>query len=198
MTIVWDDRLIEKQWLQVTVNATGNTGLVEPDVFYFGNAVGEAGDWAINSIVNATDEIVARNFSHGPHDRATVEDPYDYNRDALVDGTDQIIARENQTNPLTMLRLITVPGGGTVARQVSLTASADLEAISPDVDWLREFESMNVRNRPLKRHTAIESAVDALLATYWPHAIDVLNPVWLDSTTYRCRDSCTHEISSFG
>ena len=43
VTIIWDDNAIEKQWLQVTVKATDNTGLVADDVFYFGNAVGEAG-----------------------------------------------------------------------------------------------------------------------------------------------------------
>ena len=44
--------------------ATPNTGLAEPDVFYFGNAIGEAGNQPGNAIVNATDEILARNFPH--------------------------------------------------------------------------------------------------------------------------------------
>ena len=44
-----------------------------------------------------------------PLNPAAIDDPCDYNRDGLVNGTDQIIARNNQTNPLTMLRLITAP-----------------------------------------------------------------------------------------
>jgi len=106
ITFVWADRAIEKQWLRVTVKATDRTGLAGPDVFFFGNAPGEAGDQVLNTIVNATDEIVARNFQHSAVDEALVDDPYDYNRDGLVNGTDQIIARNNQTNPLTMLKLL--------------------------------------------------------------------------------------------
>ncbi|MEE8451407.1 MAG: lamin tail domain-containing protein, partial [Thermoguttaceae bacterium] len=106
VTIRFNDNAVEKQWLRVTVLATPNTGLTEPDVFFFGNAIGEAGDQTINAIVNATDEIAARNFRHGAINPTTVDDPYDYNRDRLVNGTDQVIARNNQTNPLTMLRLI--------------------------------------------------------------------------------------------
>ncbi|MCK4276210.1 MAG: right-handed parallel beta-helix repeat-containing protein, partial [Phycisphaerae bacterium] len=43
ITIIWADNAIEKQWLQVTVLATANTGLATNDVFYFGNAIGETG-----------------------------------------------------------------------------------------------------------------------------------------------------------
>lgn len=109
ITISWDDDAIRSEWLQVTVLAD-ELELARDDVFYFGNAVAEAGDQAINAIVNATDEIVARNFQHGIFNAAAIEDPYDYNRDGLVDGTDQILARNHQTNPLTALRLITAPG----------------------------------------------------------------------------------------
>ena len=42
--LTWPDNDIENEWLQVTVKANANTGLVSDDVFYFGNAVGETGD----------------------------------------------------------------------------------------------------------------------------------------------------------
>ncbi|KKL67357.1 hypothetical protein LCGC14_2135790, partial [marine sediment metagenome] len=103
VTIRWGDNAIENTWLQVTVKAGGHTGLIEDDIFYIGSAIGESGNHASNTIVNATDEIAARNFQHGPFNQAAVDDPYDYDRDRLVNGTDQIIARGNQTNPLTML-----------------------------------------------------------------------------------------------
>ena len=51
MTLIWNDNNLDnvvdaneavaKQWLEVTVLATTNTGLAANDVFYFGNAVGE-------------------------------------------------------------------------------------------------------------------------------------------------------------
>ncbi|MEE8451835.1 MAG: LamG-like jellyroll fold domain-containing protein, partial [Thermoguttaceae bacterium] len=156
VTIIWADHAIENQWLQVTVRATDQTGLNKPDVFYFGSAVGEAGNQTINTIVNATDEIVARNFQHGAVDPALVDDPYDYDRDGVVNGTDQIIARGNQTNPLTMLRLIT-------AADAAIEQMAP-EALDADLDWLIEYESMNSRDGSAK-NTA--SAVDALLAADW-------------------------------
>ncbi|MEE8451684.1 MAG: SdrD B-like domain-containing protein [Thermoguttaceae bacterium] len=157
VTIRWEDNAIKNQWLQVTVGVTENTGLDEPDVFYFGNAPGEAGDSAINTIVNATDEIVARNFQHSAADPALIDDPYDYNRDGLVDGTDQIIARENQTNPLTMLRLITAP-----VQAVGVDASEAM-ALPADLDWLYEFEQISKKNARQKRNS-VEEAVDILLA----------------------------------
>ena len=65
VTIIWPDGAIKNQWLQVVVRANENTGLLDDDVFYFGNAVGESGNAAGNAIVNATDEIMARNFCTG-------------------------------------------------------------------------------------------------------------------------------------
>jgi len=133
-------------------------------VFYFGNTVGEAGDQTINTIVNATDEIVARNFQHGPLNLATVDDAYDYNRDGLVNGTDQIIARENPTNPLTMLRLITAPAADAIAKQVADSETASQTIFEADLDWLYEFEWMNTKNTQQKRRS-VEEAVDRLLAS---------------------------------
>ena len=52
---------------------------------------------------------MARNSLHGPLNLAAVDDPCDFNRDRMVNATDEIIARNNQTNSLTMLRLITAP-----------------------------------------------------------------------------------------
>jgi len=107
--LTWADGAIAGQWLQVTVLATDAPGLVEDDVFYFGNAIGEAGNSPSNAIVNATDEIAARNFQHGPANLAAIDDPFDYNRDRLVNTTDRTIARNNQTGPITALRLISAP-----------------------------------------------------------------------------------------
>ncbi len=163
VTIRWEDNAIKNQWLQVTVGVTRNTGLAQPDIFYFGNAPGEAGNQPINTIVNATDEIVARNFQHSAVDPALIDDKYDYNRDGLVDGTDQIIARENQTNPLTMLRLITAPADA-VIEEVAQRDVADPDVLSAALDWLAEFEQVNSKRE--NRGTA-EQAVDMLLATDW-------------------------------
>ncbi|KKL81774.1 hypothetical protein LCGC14_1991390, partial [marine sediment metagenome] len=103
-------------------------------------------------------------FQHSAVDRALIDDPYDYNRDGLVDATDQIIARNNQTNPLTMLRLITAS-----AQDVATKQTTELEPLSPkilaaDLDWLYEFERMSTKNNRPKR-SSVEEAVDLLIAT---------------------------------
>ncbi|MEE8452929.1 MAG: hypothetical protein V3R99_13470, partial [Thermoguttaceae bacterium] len=167
VVIIWKDNAIERQWLQVTVLPTRNTELSSPDVFSFGNAPGEAGDNPINTIVNATDEIVARNFQHSAVDQALIDDPYDYNRDGLVDGTDQLIARNNQTNPLTMLRLISAPAVDALVDQTTGQDAQDPQASLADLNWLYEFEQMNAKNQAAKKKGSIESAVDMLLATDW-------------------------------
>ncbi|HYW79688.1 MAG TPA: lamin tail domain-containing protein, partial [Thermoguttaceae bacterium] len=160
VTITWPDDAIVNQWLQVRV-AADNLGLSADDVFYFGNAIGEAGNEIRNTIVNATDEILARNFQHSALDPAPIDDPYDYNRDGLVNGTDQIIARGNQTNALTMLRLITAPATNAAIEQA---VQESPEAISAALDWQYEFESM--QSKTAKRKD-IEATVDLLLATDW-------------------------------
>jgi hypothetical protein len=109
VTILWADNAIQKEWLQVIVGATAATGLGSPDVFYFGNAVGESGNSASDARVNATDEILARNNPRALG-QAPVDFAYDYNRDGKVNATDEIIARNNPTSSLTALQLISVPG----------------------------------------------------------------------------------------
>jgi len=142
-------------------------GLADADVFYFGNAPGEAGDNPINTIVNATDEIAARNFQHSALNPALIDDPYDYNRDGLVNGTDQIIARENQTNPLTMLRLIEAPAVDVILKGATEQDLQDSEALSADLDWLYEFERMNMGKQTSSKSRSTEAIVDMLLATDW-------------------------------
>ncbi len=109
VTLLWEDNAIEQQWLQVTVLPGENTGLTSADVFYFGNAIGEGGDSTVNTFVNATDQIAARNNPHFFFDPAPLDDPYDYNRDKNVNATDQILARNHPAFFFNALKLITVP-----------------------------------------------------------------------------------------
>ena len=120
VTITWVDNNLDdtvdpneavaKQWVQVTVlsNANGGSlGLAEDNVFYLGNAVGDTGNLASNTIVNAADEILARN-NPAFFPPATITNLYDFNRDKTVGAADQIIARNNTTFA-DALKLITVP-----------------------------------------------------------------------------------------
>ncbi len=109
-TIIWAHNAIAKQWLQVTVLATVNTGLSSPDVFYFGNAIGETGNLPSDAEVTPTDEVAVRNDPHTlGGNPATITDACDFNRDRKVGPTDAIICRDNGTSSPTALQLITVP-----------------------------------------------------------------------------------------
>ena len=108
MTLIWADNLIEKQWLQIIVLSTSTTGLPVDDVFYFGNAVGEAGNDPTNALVNDYDFVLTRDNHLNP---APINFNYDYNRNGLVDTVDESITLNNQTNFFNALRLITVPSG---------------------------------------------------------------------------------------
>ena len=110
VTILWPDGAIQKQWLQVTVKATANTGLVADDVFYFGNAIGETGNSGTDAEVTPTDNINVRNNPHTlAVNPAAIDDVCDFNRDKKVGPTDSIICRNNGTSSQTALQLITVP-----------------------------------------------------------------------------------------
>ncbi|MHB0960644.1 MAG: M28 family peptidase [Pirellulaceae bacterium] len=121
VVLVWPDApnpgSITKQWLQVTVLANERTGLADPDVFYFGNAMGDSGlgNTTTRAYVDGVDFAGARDNSHNFANRALIDDAFDYNRDSFVDGTDLAIVRDNNTNLATALKLFTVPGGSGVA-----------------------------------------------------------------------------------
>ena len=136
-------------------------------MFYFGNAIGEAGNAVGNAIVNATDEILARNFPHGCSIRQASTIPYDYNRDGLVNGTDQIIARNNQTNPLTMLRGITAPAADALMQQTG-GGESGVYGDAARLNWLFEFEQMNAKDRPAKHGKTAQQITDEFLALYGP------------------------------
>jgi subtilisin family serine protease len=106
ITIIWANNAIQKQWLQVTVLSTKNTGLASSDTFYFGNAIGETGNIPGNTNVDAADQILTRTNFRGLSP-APIDFRYDYNRDKKVDAADQII-QQNNFSGLKSLKLISL------------------------------------------------------------------------------------------
>jgi hypothetical protein len=109
ITLVWGDTVIRNTWLKVTILANARTGLASPEIFYFGNAIGESGNSNADSLVNASDQLAARNSPRGPANQAPLNFTTDFNRDRLVNATDQLISRNNPTSPVTALPLFTAP-----------------------------------------------------------------------------------------
>ena len=94
-TVTWRDRAIRNTWLRVTINADANTALAEPDVFYFGNLIGDTGDGG--AVVDASDVELARSNLRQP---AALQAPEDFDHNGLVTRADLRLARRNLGAPL--------------------------------------------------------------------------------------------------
>jgi hypothetical protein len=115
ITLLWSNGIMG-QWLQTTLLATANTGLVQSDVFYFGNAPGEAGNSTTDAKVDAIDMLLARANPRTFLDPVPIDFAYDFNRDGRVNATDVLIARNNQTSTQTALKLIALGKRGGVGQ----------------------------------------------------------------------------------
>jgi hypothetical protein len=97
ITLIWPDNTIQNTWLQVTVNATANTGLSAPDVFYFGNLIGDGNG---NGSVTVADVAMTKSLSG---QAADITSPVDFNRSGQVTVADVAIAKAYQGNSIPML-----------------------------------------------------------------------------------------------
>ena len=129
ITFTWPDNAIQQQWLEVRAKSNVNTLLPSDEVFYFGNAVGETGNSATDSLVTSVDVIGTRDHQRGPFNPAPLTDVYDFNRDKIVSSIDVILARDNQVGFLTALPLITPENVGPIAAV----------AISSIIIWFRKM-----------------------------------------------------------
>jgi hypothetical protein len=105
--VTFANAALKSTWLQVDVS-TG-FGLAAAETHFWGNCAGDTGTGNVspNILVNPTDEINARNNPKTPGVPATVDFPYDINKDRLVNPTDQIYIRSNPLTPGTAVKMIT-------------------------------------------------------------------------------------------
>jgi hypothetical protein len=111
VTFVWNDyrdvpaganTAVGNAWLEVTVKANDRTGLVAPDVFCFGNLVGESGGGASPLRVTALDVAATRRAMGAAPAAATAPATArtDFNRDGRVNALDVLAARRAQGRAL--------------------------------------------------------------------------------------------------
>ena len=148
--IAWSDHAIQNEWLAVTLAADSNTGLPSPDVFYFGNLVGESGKPPTNGqfTVTSSDEAAARNDPHGLTNPAAITNLHDYDRDGKVNATDQLIARYGKGLSLSVL-------------QPSATTSASA-ALSADAGPTPQEQYMLELINRARVNPAAEAALDGI------------------------------------
>jgi hypothetical protein len=145
ITLVWAEGTIRNQWLEVRLTSAA-MGLATPDVFYFGNAVAESGNSPSDAIVNATDEVGARNNPKTFVNPAAVTDRYDFNRDGFVNAADQILARIS-VNVLSPLKLIQPTNGLAVVQQVA-GAEGNRHVVALGVTALARAGGLSSANQP--------------------------------------------------
>ena len=96
--IVFPDNAVQNTWMRVTVKANSWTGLPVDDVFYFGHVLGEVnvGNSATRYRVNSVDVSAITENRKLFANSATIDDPYDLNKDGRVNSVDAAIATENR------------------------------------------------------------------------------------------------------
>ncbi|MFI5377669.1 MAG: right-handed parallel beta-helix repeat-containing protein [Tepidisphaerales bacterium] len=155
--LVWPDGAIRRQWLQVTVLADANTGLAAPDVFYFGNAIGESGNSTTDAAVTSADMLAAR--GHPAAGPVAITNPWDYNRDGSVNSADTTVAQTNQTAGSAVLILL-AGGTGRANRAIGAGGWRPGIPILPD----RSDRHKPNRRQPCPGHPGQEAVGFALLS----------------------------------
>ena len=127
--LFWRDGAIRNTWLRVTLPSHPFTGNAAPDVFYFGNLVGETGDRLSPLRVSSADLAnTRRNFSP-PGEAVTPTNPYDFNRDGKVNALDLAIDRANVFHALGPIRE-PAPAGAAAAALPPLWDEAPAELLA--------------------------------------------------------------------
>jgi hypothetical protein len=112
VTLVWPDAgtganaAVANAWLQVTVKATPDTGLSRPDVFSFGNLVGEV-IFRGGARVQLEDVLRVRSLLDKPATGAAAE--CDFDKSGRVDARDLAAARRNLGRTLGSLYEVPAP-----------------------------------------------------------------------------------------
>jgi ELWxxDGT repeat protein len=95
LTVIWPDGAIRNTWLRVTLEATLDGAVVGRDVFYFGHLAGETGDAAAGAVARVTASDLARTRAAVPTRSAGPDNPFDHNRDGVVNVLDVNVVRGN-------------------------------------------------------------------------------------------------------
>jgi hypothetical protein len=146
--LTWPDGTLRNTWVQVTVLANARTGLARPDVFYFGNLVGETGDAAVSvtggipaptgARVNALDLSAVKRALNSP---AALTGRFDFNRDGRTNALDLAAVRANLNRTLAALAAPTAPAAGPTRALFSTLAVPTTTAV-PKLKTKRAWDAL--------------------------------------------------------
>jgi hypothetical protein len=126
VTLVWPDGAIRNIWLQVTLKANERTGIAAPEVFYFGNLVGETGDDGSPLRVTALDLSAVKQALNRA---APITSRLDFNRDGLINALDVAALKANLNRSL-------LPVRPAESRAVTFSPAAAMSLAAADEDVL--------------------------------------------------------------
>lgn len=134
VTLTWPDRAIRNRWLQVTVKANADTGLVSPDVFFFGNLMGETGDSPDIARVNAIDRSSTLSALAAS---STADDRFDFDRNGVIDSADLLALRRSHGKRLHLPVEFAGAGMGLAATYFDDPefAGASVQRVDPRADF---------------------------------------------------------------
>jgi hypothetical protein len=94
--VIWADGAIRNTWLEVTVEGLLDGTVVGRDVFYFGHLAGETGDTPPGVVTFSVlpSDLFATRAAAGTRG-AGLTNPYDHNRDGVVNVLDVAAGRGN-------------------------------------------------------------------------------------------------------
>jgi hypothetical protein len=126
ITLIWPDGVLQNTWLQVSVNATASTGLAAPDVFYFGNLIGDANG---NGQVTVADVAMTKSLSG---QAADITAPADFNRSGQISVADIAIVKASQGNSIAMFNApVPLPAPAQVPLAASVQAALTTKSAIP-------------------------------------------------------------------
>ncbi len=130
--------------------ATANTGLAEPDVFYFGNAIGESGNSSTDAAVTAADALAARGRISATTS-VSIDSNWDYNRDGFITVADMQTAQHNYTAGDAVLNLIAPPAAPepmAIPLSVATEPEADAtDSITPTIPPTSDTDSSDIDSK---------------------------------------------------
>ena len=106
ITLTWPEGAIRNAWVRITVPTTAQTALAAPDVFAFGNLVGDAGNRATAGALARVDALDLVAVRRNLFSTASVTSPYDFDRDGRVTALDLAAARANLSRSLPATALL--------------------------------------------------------------------------------------------
>jgi hypothetical protein len=116
VTLILPDGAVRNTWLRVTVRSNPNIGLTAPDVFYYGNLVGDTDGFGgpAAPVVNIVD--LARTRANVGTTNPDAINRYDFNHDAVVSAADVLLVRANLRRSLSLFTALTPPPAGDTGR----------------------------------------------------------------------------------